>query len=99
MLDLIDRQQIESSFVLAAVLLAPNRTASRIDVMATYMRVVHAMALSIEPEHWGPSIKEMRARELVNDDMGTIHPNAALSTFYEVPHEYAKAAEAAWNEA
>jgi hypothetical protein len=31
--------------------------------------------------------------------METIHPSAALSTFYQVPHEYTQAAEAAWNEA
>lgn len=99
MLDFYDRQSAESTLVLAAVLQAPNRTASRIDVMSTYMRVVNALELAVEPEHWGPSINGMRARGLVNDDMATISPTVELDTFYEVPHEYAQAANAAWNDA
>jgi len=99
MLDQIERQEAASTLVLAAVLLAPNCRPGRIDVMTTYMRVVNAMALPVKPENWGPSIKGMRARELVNDDMETIRATASLGSFYQVPNEYAQAAQAAWKEA
>lgn len=66
--------------------------------MAAWMRVVDRMGLDVKPEQWGSSIHALQGEKLVLASMSSIAPIGDLHSFYEVPADYAQAAELAWLE-
>lgn len=90
--------QIKSTLALVAVLSASKANSSRIDVMAAWMRVVDRLGLDVKPEQWGPSIHALQGDNLVFASMASIAPIGDLRSFFEVPADYAQAAEVAWLE-
>ncbi len=91
--------QVNSTLALVAVLTARSANSNRIDVMAAWMLLIDVMSLDVQPEHWGSSIHSLQAQDLVFADMATIQVIGNLRSIYEVPNDYAQAAEAAWLDA
>lgn len=90
--------QTASTLVLIAVLTSSEATSNRIDVIAAWMNVIDLLGLNVLPEQWGPSIHALQAENLVYASMTSIAPIGDLLLAYEVPADYAHAAEMAWLE-
>lgn len=88
--------QVNSTLALVAVLTARSANSNRIDVMAAWMLFVDVMNIDVQPECWGASIHSLQAQNLVFADMATIQVIGNLHSIYEVPADYAQAAEVVW---